>query len=77
MVHQEDTITIAIQRHAKISLFVDDALLQLLRMGGADTVIDIDPIRLDSNRDDLGAKLVQNFGSNLVSRTMRAINHDF
>ncbi len=36
----------------------------------------LNPIRLDADRDDLGPKLPQGFGGDLIGRAIGAIDHD-
>ena len=59
LIHHHQTIAVTIKGDTQIGRLFDNPLLQLLGMGRATALIDIEAVRLRTHRDDIRTKLVK------------------
>jgi hypothetical protein len=76
LVDDEHAIRIAIERDAEIGPHFLHLAHQRIGRGGADLAIDVEPVRLDADRNDFRAELPERFGRDLVGGAIRAIDDD-
>ena len=69
-----DAVAVAVEGDAEIGLLRRHFLLQRAGRGGADLVVDIEAIGLDTDRGDFGAELVEHVRRDVVGGAMRAID---
>ena len=76
LIHQHQPVGIAIQRDAEIGAPFPHRGRQQLRRGGANALVDVEPIRLNAQLDHLGAQFEQHGGRHAIGGAMRAIDDD-
>ncbi len=69
-------VAVPVERDTQIRLVLGDRALQGLRVHGPGLVVDVEPVRIGSYRFDVGAQLVEHGGSDVIGRTVRAVDHD-
>ena len=75
-VDHQQAVAITIERDAEIGLVRDDCRLEMLRVGGPDAFVDVQPVRLGANGDDVGTELVEYRRRHVVGGAVRAIDDD-
>jgi len=75
-VDHDQTVAVAIERNPVIRAVSEHLVAQSFGVSRADVVVDIEAIGRDADRNHIGAKLVENVRGDVVSRAMRAIDHD-
>jgi hypothetical protein len=76
-VHHLQTVGIAVQCDAIVSMIGAHSTHQRVRMGGTDLVVDIDAVRSTPNRQHLSTQLMKHLGGHLVGSAMGRIHHNF
>ena len=76
VIDHEHTIPITIEGDADVRVLGDHFHLQRFHVGGTALVVDVQPIGLSREHRYVAAELAEDAGSDLVSRPVRAIDHD-
>jgi hypothetical protein len=76
LVDDEDAVGVAVERDADVGAQLANLPRERIRRRRADVAVDVEPIRLDADRDDLRAELPQRLGRDLVGGAVGAIDHD-
>ena len=58
LVDEHDAIGVAVERDAEIGAHLPHLLGERLRRGRADVAVDVEAVRIDAERDHLGAELL-------------------
>ena len=75
LVDQDDPVGVAVERDADVGAHLAHLAAQRLRRGGAAFLVDVEAVRLDPDRNDVGAEFPQRFRHHLVGRAIGAIDH--
>ena len=75
LVDDDDAVGIAIERDADVGAHFAHLAAQRFRRGRAAFLVDVEAVRLDADRDDVGAELPQRFRHHLVGGAVGAIDH--
>ena len=76
LVHHDHSVGVAVERDPGIGTHRAYFRHQGLRRGRAAVTVDVEPVRLDADGDDLGAKLPQGFGHDAVGRPVGAVDNE-
>ena len=75
-VHHNQTVRISVISESDIRMLLPDLLLQFLRVGGANMIVDVDAVRRAADGNHPCAQIPVNPGSDLVGRTVGAVHDD-
>ena len=76
LIGEDDAVGIAVERDADIGAMFQHGGAEVFRDGGADILVDVEPVRLDADGDDRGAEFPEGGGGDFIGGTVRAIEHD-
>ena len=69
-------VGVAVVRDAQVGAVLADGVAERAEVGGADPVVDVEPVRLGVQRDDLGAGPAVGLGRDGGRRAVRAVDDD-
>ena len=72
---QDDPIGVAIERDADVGAHFAHLAAQGFRRGRSAFLVDVESIRLDADRNNIGAQLPQRFRHHPIGRAVGAIDH--
>ncbi len=75
LVDDHHAVGVAVERDADIGAHLADLADQILGRGRAAILVDVEAVRLDADRDHLGAELPQRLRRHLVGGAIGAIDH--
>src|SRR6266513_1920201 len=75
-VDDQDAVAVAVQCNSQVGSLIFHLGDQGLGRGGAKSLIDIETVGPDADRDDVGAQLMEHVGRDVVGRAMRAVDDD-
>ena len=75
LVDDDDAVGVAVQRDADVGAHLAHLAAQRFRGGRTAFLVDVETVRLDADRDHVGAQLPQRFRHHLVGGAMGAIDH--
>ena len=70
---ERHAIRVAIQGDAQVGAILQHRILQRARIGGADLFIDVEPVRLDADRNHLGAQFVERNRRHAIGGAVREV----
>src|SRR5918993_2566451 len=76
LVDHDQPVRISIERDPDVRAAGDDGLLQDLRVSRPTAGVDVEPVRLHAEGDNVGAQLPQGLGSDVVGGAVSAIDDD-
>ena len=76
LVRDQDAVGIAVERDADIGAHLAHLAAERFRRGRAAIVVDVEAVRLDPDRDHVGAKLPQRVGRDPVGGAIGAVDDD-
>lgn len=76
LVDDQHAVGVAVERDSDIGAQLPDLRHERRRMGRADIAVDVEPVGLVADGDDLGAELPEGFRRHLVTGAVGAIEHD-
>ncbi len=74
-VDDDDAIGVAVERDADVGAHLPHLARQRFRRGRSALLVDVEAVRLDADREHLGAELPQGRGRDLVGGTVGAVDH--
>ena len=75
LVDQDDAVGVAVERDADVGAHLAHLLAQRLRRGRSAFLVDVESVRIDADRNHVGAQFPQRFRHHLVGRAVGAIDH--
>ena len=75
-VHHLQSVRIAIERNAKVSLVGFDSTHQRIGMRGTHFVVDVQAIGAAANGNHLGTQLMKHLRRNVIRGTVRSVHHN-
>jgi len=75
-IHHHQTVSIAVQRDAKVSLVGSDSIDQGSGMRRANLMVDVQAIGRAANVQHICTQLMKHLGSDMVGRAMGRIDHN-
>ena len=76
-VDRDQTVRIAVVRHAHERAFVDDRFAESFRVGGTAVLVDVEPVRRIADHGDIRAERFIHLARDRVRRAVGAIQHKF
>ena len=76
LVDGETAVGIAVKGHADVGLLAQHQRLEMIEVGGADTVVDVEAVRLGAGKDALAAKAAEYPAGRFARSTVGAVKHD-
>src|SRR5438034_973653 len=76
IIDDQDAVAVAVQSDPQIGGLIFHLAYQAVGRSGARSLVDIEAVGLDADRDDVGAELMENVRRDVVGRAMRAVDDD-
>ncbi len=76
VVHGEAPVGVTVVRDAEVGPVLEDGGLEQVQVGGAASVVDVEPVRLGPDRDDLGTGPPERLGRNPGGGAVRLVEDD-